>query len=131
MAFFPTNYPNVKATLLGIKDGVVTSALREVLGVIEKLRDHVANIINENVALEGGGTGTINSGSTAAVITHGLSRTPLPEEIWVTFTESPTTDPGNIWVSTITATQFTVNCRTNPGASNLDFSWGARLRLST
>jgi parallel beta-helix repeat protein len=69
------------------------------------------------------GTGSIASGATTAVITHGLSITPTAANIHVTFTENPTNDPGNSWVSTIGATQFTVNVRSDPGASNLDFSW--------
>jgi hypothetical protein len=40
----------------------------------------------------------------------------------------PTADPGNIWVDTIGATNFTVNCRNDPGASNLDFGWHIRVR---
>lgn len=34
-------------------------------------------------------------------------------------------DPGNIWVSDMTASGFTVNCRNDPGASDLDFGWQA------
>ncbi len=80
---------------------------------------------NLGYVTENRGTGSIASGSTAATITHGLSVTPAAANISVTFTENPSTDPGNIWVDTITSTQFNVNCRTNPGASNLDFSWQA------
>lgn len=80
---------------------------------------------NKGWVTENSGTGSIASGSTSAVITHGLSVTPAAKDIFVTFTENPTTDPGNIWIDTLTSTQFTVNVRTNPGASNLDFSWTA------
>lgn len=82
---------------------------------------HVHNcsgLINTN-----SGTGSITNGGTTDVITHGLSYTPTAEDIRVTLTENPSNDPGNIWISTITSTQFTVNSRNDPGASNLNFSW--------
>lgn len=69
------------------------------------------------------GTGSITSGSTSDVITHGLDITPSAKNIIITLTENPTNTPGAIWVDTITSTQFTVNCENNPGASNLDFGW--------
>ena len=69
------------------------------------------------------GTGSITSGGTSDVITHGLDVTPEAGMIMITLTENPTNTPGAIWVDTITSTQFTVNCENDPGASNLDFSW--------
>ena len=80
---------------------------------------------NKGWVTENSGTGTINSGATTAVITHNLSVTPAAKDIFVTFTENPTSDPGNVWISNPTSTQFTVNVRSDPGASNLDFSWRA------
>lgn len=80
---------------------------------------------NKGWTTENSGIGTINSGATTAVITHNLSVTPVAKDIFVTFTENPTNDPGNAWISNITSTQFTVNVRSDPGASNLDFSWRA------
>lgn len=99
-------------------------------GAITNAASGTTRIINSNIGFvtENGGDGTINSGSTSAIVTHGLSQTPLRSEIWVTLGENPTNTPGAIWVDTITSTQFTVNCENDPGASNLDFSWGARLR---
>lgn len=73
------------------------------------------------------GTGTILSGTTALVVNHGLAVTPVAKNITIGFTQNPTADPGNFWVDTITATQFTVNVRTNPGVSNLGFNWDARV----
>ncbi len=72
---------------------------------------------------ENTGTGTINSGSTSATVTHGLAETPPATAIRITLRENPTNDPGNIWIDTVGATTFAVNCRNNPGASNLDFAW--------
>jgi len=74
------------------------------------------------------GTGSIASGTTADIITHGLGYTPLAGDITITLTENPDNTPGAIWVDTIGATTFTVNCENNPGASNLDFAWSARRR---
>ena len=77
------------------------------------------------------GTGTLpNAGPpSSVVITHGLEMTPLAEDITITLTENPTNTPGAVWVDTITATTFTVNCENDPGASNLDFSWTANIRV--
>jgi hypothetical protein len=69
------------------------------------------------------GTGTIASGTTSVAVTHGAAYTPTIDMIRVTFSENPTNDPGNSWVSAIGATQFTVNVRADPGASGLDFGW--------
>ncbi len=51
--------------------------------------------------------------------------TPTLDDISVVLGENPTNDPGNVWVDTITATQFNINCRNDPGASNLDVAWQA------
>jgi hypothetical protein len=75
---------------------------------------------------ENAGTGTINNGGTSATVTHGLSYTPARADITITLGENPTNTPGAIWVDTIGATTFQVNCENDPGASNLDFSWSVR-----
>lgn len=81
---------------------------------------------NAGYVTENSGTGTINSGATTAVITHGLDYTPTAQDIIVTLKENPTNTVGSVWVDTITATQFTVNVESDPGASNLDFGWAVR-----
>ena len=81
---------------------------------------------NIGFVTENKGTSTINNGSTSVVVTHGLSYTPSASECTVTWTENPTNDPGNWWISSITSSQFTVNVRADPGASNLDFGWACR-----
>lgn len=84
---------------------------------------------NDSVTLvycdENNGSGTIASGSTSVVITHGLGQTPQARNISITPTGNPTNDPGNMWVSSITSTQFTINCRADPGAGGLTFEWQA------
>ena len=80
---------------------------------------------NTGWVTENSGTGTIGNGTTSVAITHGLSVTPAINDISVTLAEDPTNTPGAIWVDTIGAAQFTVNCENDPGASNLDFGWRA------
>jgi len=81
---------------------------------------------NQGWVTEANGTGSIASGATTAIITHGLNFTPVASEINIVFTENPSNTAGTIWVDTITSTQFTVNCENDPGASNLDFGWSCR-----
>lgn len=69
------------------------------------------------------GTGTIASGATTAVITHGLDFTPVASNIEVVQT-STATNQGPFWVTTIGATTFTVN-HIDPGAGGVNFSWKA------
>lgn len=87
--------------------------------------DDISNRIRDNIGwiTENSGTGSIASGTTADVIAHGLSVTPTVDDISITLAENPTNTPGAIWVDTIGAANFTVNCENDPGASNLDFGW--------
>lgn len=75
------------------------------------------------------GTGSIASGATTAVVSHGLAVTPTLDDISVVFGEQGTNDYGRWWVSNITSTQFTLNVSADPGASNLDFAWRADASL--
>ena len=78
---------------------------------------------NTGHVTENAGTAIIASGTTSLVVSHGLSVTPGLADINIVLGEGATNDPGNIWISAITATQFTVNSRNDPGASNLSFGW--------
>jgi parallel beta-helix repeat protein len=104
----------VNNDLTGNKNGAITTP-----GASSIIRN------NKGYVTENSGTATINSGSTSITVSHGLSATPTLDDISVVLGENPTNDPGNIWVSSITSTQFTINCRNNPGASNLDLAWKA------
>ena len=86
------------------------------------------NIIrnNKGYVTENTGTATINSGSTSVTVNHGLSYTPTAAELSIIFTNNPTNDPGNWWISNITSTQFTINVRSDPGAGGLNISWADR-----
>jgi parallel beta-helix repeat protein len=95
-------------------------------GVTGEINDTSSNAVIKNNAgyvTEKQGTGSITSGGTTDVITHGLSITPVASDILIVLTENPTNTPGAVWVDTITSANFTVNCENDPGASNLDFSW--------
>jgi hypothetical protein len=83
--------------------------------------------INNNISYvtQNSGTATILSATTSITVTHGLDITPTIDDISIVMGENPTNDPGNVWVDTITSTQFNINCRNDPGASNLDFGWNA------
>lgn len=69
------------------------------------------------------GDGSILNGATTATITHGLARTPTRKDVTITLGEDPANSPGAIWVDTLGASTFRVNCENDPGASGLDFSW--------
>lgn len=79
-------------------------------------------------ATESSGTGSVASGATTAVITHGLGVTPALKDISITWGEQGSNDYGRWSVGTITSTQFTVTVAADPGASNLDFGWSVRVR---
>jgi hypothetical protein len=68
------------------------------------------------------GQATVGTGTTSVVVTHGLGATPTLQQIHITLGNSPTNAIGAPWVSTITSTQFTINCA-NPGASGAFFGW--------
>ena len=80
---------------------------------------------NIGYVTENSGTGTIASGATTAVVTHGLGVTPTLDDLSIVFGEQGTADYGRWWISSITSTQFTLNVSVDPGASNLDFAWKA------
>src|SRR3990167_4263956 len=77
---------------------------------------------NIGFVTENSGTGTIASGATTVVITHGLSVIPTADDITVI----PTNGMGNaskFWITTLTSTQFTINVDVDPGADTATFAW--------
>lgn len=86
------------------------------------------SVIRDNIGwvTEAKGTSKIDSGQTTVNVTHGLSATPTV--INVTFAEAGTNDYGRWWISSAGATTFTVNVSGDPGSSNLDFWWEAKVR---
>ena len=69
------------------------------------------------------GTDAIVNGTTTKTVTHGAGFAPTLDQITVTLGENPINDPGPVWVDNIGATTFDVNCRSDPGASDLSFGW--------
>ncbi len=80
---------------------------------------------NRGHVTENSGFGTINAGGGGpfnVTITHGLAVQPALDDISVISNVNPTADPGNIWVDTLTSTQFNINCRNDP-VSNMSMAW--------
>lgn len=83
-------------------------------------------LANVGWVTENSGTSSIASGDTTKVVAHGLDATPTYAN--VAFTEQGTNDYGRVWVSALGSTGFTLNVSADPGASNLDFAWEAKVR---
>lgn len=79
---------------------------------------------NVGYVSEARGSGTLLNTQTSVIIDHGLSGTPTA--VTITWRENPTNAIGDWWISSENATSFTLN-GVDPGASNLDFWWEARL----
>ena len=60
---------------------------------------------------ENSGTATITSGSTSVTVNHGLAGTPT------IVTVTPSADLGDVWVDSITSTQFTIHCDSAPSSA--------------
>lgn len=94
-------------------------------------RDNLS--INANPLFTGGlniisnGASTIASGSTSSTPTHLMIRTPTSTEIFTTMTNKPTNNPQSMYITAITATQFTMNANSDPGASGLIVGWRVEL----
>lgn len=69
------------------------------------------------------GSATVASGSTSITVTHGAGYTPGAADITVTPTNNPTNDPGWFWISSVGATTFDINVRSDPGAGGATFAW--------
>ena len=80
---------------------------------------------NPDWVTENSGTATLLNANTSIVVAHGCSATPTL--ITITWAENPTNAIADWWVDTIGATNFTLN-GVDPGASNLDFMWEAKVR---
>ncbi len=81
---------------------------------------------NRGYTTENCGTASISSGATNEVVSHGLDDTPTI--INIAFTGQATNDYGTWWISDINSRTFTLNVSSDPGPSNLDFWWEAKVR---
>jgi hypothetical protein len=82
---------------------------------------HITGRYYSDYVSQNQGVAIILSGTTSIIVNHGLSAAPITVE--VTPMENPTNVVSFWWVDTLTATQFTINVNTDPGISNMDFSW--------
>ena len=76
---------------------------------------------NRGWITENRGVETFPSGDTTFVVTHGLSVTPQAQDIAVTLSSNPGSDPGAIWVDSIGSAHFTVNLQNS--TSGFTFGW--------
>jgi hypothetical protein len=104
-----------------VTNAAATVALMETAGAATTIVRNNIGYVTEN-----SGAATVANGATTVVVTHGLSVTPSLSNIAVT----PTNNLGNaakFWISTVTATQFTINVNADPGATTATFVWLARM----
>lgn len=103
-----------------VVNGTLGTALVEKAGANTIVRE------NTGWVTETSGTATVVNTTTTIVVTHGLSTTPTLAAIKVT----PTNNLGTatkFWISTPTATQFTINVDADPGAGTATFAWSATI----
>jgi hypothetical protein len=101
------------------QNAAATVALLESAGTNTILRNNIGWVTEAN------GVATVANGTTTIVVTHGLSITPTLNMISVTPTNNLGT-AAKFWISTPTATQFTINVNADPGATTATFAWAAR-----
>lgn len=73
------------------------------------------------------GTATVANGATTVVVSHGLTATPTRVQLTATLWSSA----AKAWVTTKTATQFTINVNADPGAGTAIFDWEASVGEGT
>jgi hypothetical protein len=83
---------------------------------------------NTGFATKASGTIAISSSSTSATANHDLSYTPSLEDFTLTAI-SAWGHAAKVWVSNVTATQFTIDVDTAPGAT-LTFGWRVEYRAT-
>jgi hypothetical protein len=85
------------------------------------------SILRNNIGFitENSGTATLLNANTTIAVTHGLDITPTV--INIAWRENPTNTIEDWWIDTIGSSTFTLN-GVDPGASNLDFGWEAKVR---
>lgn len=92
-------------------------------GVSETINALTANGIIFDTGTVNGGISSIVSGTTSIAVTHNQFNIPAVQDIHIIGAEIPTNSVGDINITAIGATQFTVNVDNDPGASNWDFGW--------
>jgi hypothetical protein len=91
----------------------------------------VKSINFDGYVTENNGASAIASGQTHVHVTHGLgsaTSTATPTKVRIMPTAKSTADPTfYVWVDTIGATEFIVNCTVDPGVLTLPFIWEAEI----
>jgi len=101
---------------------------RGVTSGVKTIGDVNSNLMMRNnigYVTENSGTDTLENSKTSVAVTHGMSETPTT--VSITWAEDPANAIADWWVSAVGATTFTLN-GANPGATNLDFYWEAKVR---
>ena len=131
----PTGYIDGGATATGFADGIIADSNNLVLFIHDNdIIDTYNRLIylgtvetlfnNRGYVTENGGTATIGAAAMSVAVNHGLHITPVLHHILVTPSNN-TTNAIRWWISTPTATQFTINLSGVPGASTATFVWRA------
>jgi hypothetical protein len=124
-----SSYINDTSLANGIQESLTTSEGTKVVAS-HLTKVFLAQSGNFNPILYSSGYITDNAGNanilastTSVVVTHGLSATPAAANISVIARSGDA--HGNIFITNITSTTFTINCTTAP-ANNLQLSWAVR-----
>lgn len=90
---------------------------------IAQIKDDASSLVrlNQGFATDAKGSATIAAASTSVVVDHGLAAAPTSGSVQLTMANNSAAT--KIWVSGVTATQFTINCDVAPGGSGLDVGW--------
>jgi parallel beta-helix repeat protein len=103
-------------TIIG-NEIAATTEVNIVGGSVLYARDNIGWVTQNS------GNSSIASGATSVTISHGLDVTPEAHDFHMR-QSGATSNPCYISaITSITSTQFTVNCNTDPGASALPFEW--------
>lgn len=104
-------------------NAIVSGNVFDSIGISVLLYDSAIMRNNIGYVSENSGNASIVSGTTSIIVSHGLADTPT--RVQVTPTNNPTNAVSFWWVDTLTSTQFTIHCNTDPGATGLTFDWRA------
>ena len=96
------------------------------LQLVTRFNTGSSRVIATELTTKANGTATLVSGTTSIAVTHGLGVTPAIHDISVTPIEA-WGSMTQFWITTPTATQFTINANVNP-AQDVDFAWTARVQ---
>jgi len=123
---FPSNALTGAITVSGTSPIIENNEIGVVGGTIGVGGGSTGTIIRNNTGYitENSGTATVANGDTTVVVSHGLSVTPTRVQLTATLWSNA----AKAWVTTKTATQFTINVDADPGAGTATFDWRAAKR---